>query len=220
MSVIKKNVYLLSLFVLCSCVNNKKEEEVYKVPDVPVLTALPDKYVPVNTVDTAENIDLLPEKKETLIMKAAYMPQDSIKLYGLDTMQFHHPFYYTDIDKGYGWQFSNGILPHYTRDGQGIEREVYSEMAPYATVTRYAARKSDGIGERKGTFDFRIYGVVIGTRRKNDQELYVKAYPLLKKVRIADYWSVTMEKDSVPIPNYEDKIDSAHAVYMNLSITN
>jgi len=218
MLIIKKNVYLLSLYVLCSCANNGKEKT-YKVPDVPVLTALPDKYVPVNTVDTAENIDLLPEKKETLIMTGTYMTQDSIKLYGLDTMQFHHPSYYTDIDNGYSWLFSNGFLAHYTRDGEGAEKEVYSEMAPYATVTRYVARKSDGLGERNGTFDFRIYAVVIGTRRKNDQELFVKAYPLIKKVRIADYWSATMEKDSVPVPNYEDKIDSAHAVYMNLSIT-
>lgn len=218
MSVIKTSVYLLSLCVLCSCVSNKKEE-VYKVPDVPALTtSLPDKYVSLNTVDTAENIDLLPAKKETLIMEATYMPQDSIKLYGLDTMQFHHPSYYTDIDNGYGWQFSNGIHPNYTRDDQGTDREIYMELAPYATVTRYAARKSDGIGDRKGTFDFRIYGVVIGTRRKNDQELYTKAYPLLKKVRIADSWRVTIEHDTVPVPNFEDQVDSVHAVYMKLSI--
>lgn len=206
-------LYLIILFSFSFCKSKKNEAENFTTPKLPVIYDLDSSYHKINSTDTALNLD---DTTKKIVFKTDLMNKDSIKLYGLDTLKFHHPFYYTGSEHNVEW-FFGGIGYSTTYANGKLRKEktkAFVDVSSKVNIATYKKREKDQVFESTGIYHVGIYADIIAASKINDSVLFAIGHPILKQARVTEDYVKIDERDSVLEKTYFDKIDSAKMIYI------
>jgi hypothetical protein len=219
-------IFSMAQLSLFSCgQHDVSDEEVFKLPHVPLIFALDSNYLRPDSVDVVTRLDSagpqLSVKMHTLT-KADY---DSLHV---DTMRFKHKNYYSDWDgqkSGYYWLIQGlTFSPGTKRDKDGRETEVYDRIDENFMLQPV---KQPAKGEQYPAVNYDVMDVywsslradAVGVISVKPNELIVMAHPIRKKLRGPDYhYKLLSSKDSVAVPAYYDKVDSGKLICLQVQI--
>ncbi|MCC8409181.1 hypothetical protein LJ707_09575 [Mucilaginibacter sp. UR6-1] len=218
-------ISILALLVLVGCTPKDSYTPVpFKLPKVPLVFNPGSEYIKPDMEDTIYRADSLGQRMHITIRM---LDKKAAKLWRLDTIHFRYKNILSGWDfqkRGYYWLFQDLTVSSNSKyDKEGRKEEIHEKYNEYFMF--HPVRQPER-GQTYPGMDYTImdeyWGALgadaVGISNPTDGDLFVLAHPIKYKVRGPDQYEKIYPKDSVAVPFYTDKVDSAKMICIRISI--
>ena len=216
---------IIAMLCFGSCVQNKRlEASPFALPRIPISYNLDQKYLKIDLEDTLYRVDSLGQKVHISIKM---LDRKAAKLWRIDTMHFKFKNLLSSWDfqkRGYYWTFQDlTSSTNYNSNASGKLYEVYNHLNE--NFLFHPVRQPEK-GQTYPGIDYKVMDEywcslqsdAVGISNPTDGDVFVIAHPILKKKRVQDYYSKTLQGDSIAIPSYSDRVDSSKLICLRISL--